>query len=105
MPLTKKQSFYLSLVEYARAQNKSLREAAEDHDVTPANLYAAAKTLRKIGALDGVRDERKSGFVALKPEVLPSEKVELKTQLPNGQPVWLSCSAGQLPSVLQAISN
>lgn len=105
MPLTKTQSFYLSLVDYARSQGKSLREAAEDHDVKPTNLYAAAKTLRKIGAMDNLRDERKSGFVALKPEVLPTEKIELKTQLPNGQPVWLSCSTGQLPAIFQALSQ
>lgn len=105
MPLTKTQSFYLTLVDYARSQGKSLREAAEDHNVKPANLYAAAKTLRKLGALDGERDERKSGFVALKPEILPSEKVELKTQLPNGQPVWLNCAPSQLATVLQAIAQ
>ena len=104
MPLTQKQSYYLSIIENARTQGKSIRAAALDHDLNPVNLYAAVNQLRKIGALDKSTSKAKSGFVALNIEPVRGDKIELKTHLPNGQPLWLSCEAHQLPTLLRALT-
>lgn len=41
MSLTEKQSFYLSLIEQARAAGKSPKQVATENGVAPATLYNA----------------------------------------------------------------
>jgi len=63
MQLTKKQSFYLSLIHSAEHNKLSIREVAEQNNVNAVNLYAAIKTLREKGALPAAKEQR--NFVKL----------------------------------------
>lgn len=103
MALTEKQSFYLSLIQEAREQEKSLQQVARENNIKPGNLYAASQALKRKGYL--ATDARtQSGFarVAVEPDV--DACVELKTQLPNGQLIWMSVPGNQLRNVLKALS-
>jgi predicted DNA-binding protein YlxM (UPF0122 family) len=51
MTLTKKQSFYLSLIQSAEQNKQSIRQVAEQNNIEAQRLYAAVKTLRHKGAL------------------------------------------------------
>jgi predicted DNA-binding protein YlxM (UPF0122 family) len=102
MQLTKKQSFYLSLIHSAEHNKLSIREVAEQNNVNAVNLYAAIKTLREKGALPAVKEQR--NFVKLSaPSLTHDLHIELKTQLPNGQVLWLNITEAQLPVVLRAL--
>lgn len=103
MTLTKKQSFYLSLIQSAEQNKQSIRQIAEQNNVEPQRLYAAVKTLRHKGALSA--PEKRSSFAKLSlPAVMPDSRIELKTLLPNGQALWLNVAESQLPAVLRALS-
>jgi len=104
MTLTKKQSFYLSLIQSAEQNKQSIRQVAEQNNVDAGRLYAAAKTLRQKGALSV--PEKHSNFAKLPlPPVTPDSRIELKTLLPNGQALWLNVVEAQLPAVLRALST
>ncbi len=104
MTLTKKQSFYLSLIQSAEQNQQSIRQVAEQNNVVPQRLYAAVKTLRQKGALSA--PEKRSNFAKLSlPTVMPDSRIELNTLLPNGQALWLNVAESQLPVVLRALST
>lgn len=105
MKLTQKQSFYLSLIKRAQKKKQSIREVAEQNNVSALCLYAAVKTLREKGALPAVaKSSRDFVKISVAPPLMHEPRLELKTQLPNGQPLWLSIVEGQLPMVLRALS-
>jgi len=104
MTLTKKQSFYLSLIQSAEQNKQSIRQVAEQNNVEPQRLYAAVKTLRQKGALS--TPEKRSNFAKLPlPAVMPDSRIELKTLLPNGQALWLNVAESQLPAVLRVLNT
>ena len=103
MTLTKKQSFYLSLIQSAEQNKQSIRQVAEQNNIEAQRLYTAVKTLRHKGALP--TPTKRQDFVKMSlPPVMPDSRIELKTLLPNGQALWLNIAESQLPSVLRAIS-
>lgn len=102
MQLTKKQSFYLSLIQSAERNKQSIREVAQQQNISAQCLYAAVKTLRDKGALPASRE--RPDFVKLSlPPLTHDSRIELKTVLPNGQALWLNVAQAQLPSVLRAL--
>lgn len=105
MKLTDKQSYYLSLIQSAEQNKLSLRQVAEENNVSPMRLYAAVKTLRDKGALPAAKSRSNTDFVKLPlPPLAPEARIELKTQLANGQPLWFNIGEEQLPVVLRALS-
>jgi predicted DNA-binding protein YlxM (UPF0122 family) len=103
MKLTEKQSFYLSLIQIAEQNKLSIREVAEQNNVSALRLYAAVKTLREKGVLPAAKNS--ADFLKLSMPPLPHDlRIELKTQLPNGQALWLNIAQTQLPMVLRALS-
>jgi transposase-like protein len=103
MKLTKKQSFYLSLIQSAEQNKQSIRQVAEQNNVEAQRLYAAVKTLRQKGALPS--PGKRQDFVKLSlPAVMPDSRIELKTLLPNGQALWLNVAESQLHTVLRVLS-
>ena len=98
--LTPKQQHYLTLLNQAASDQISVVQLAKQQGIDPSLLYAARKTLRQKGAL--VQPASKFQSITL-PQ--PSDHtIELKTQLPNGQPIWLSIPPSQLPATLKALS-
>lgn len=67
----------------------------------PANLYAAAQCLRRKGYLTA---NPPSTFARIDVESSAGDAIELKTQLPNGQLIWMSVPGGQLGHVLKVLS-
>lgn len=103
MNLTKKQSFYLSLIQSAEQNKQSIREVAQQNNVSAQSLYAAVNTLREKGALPATKNG--ADFVKLSLPPPPQDmRIELKTQLPNGQALWLNIAETQLSTVLRALS-
>ena len=102
MSLTQKQSFYLSLIQSAEQNKQSIREVAEQNNVSALRLYAAVKTLRLKGVLPSTKEPQ--DFVKLSlPPLTHDSRIELKTLLPNGQALWLNIAQAQLPVVLRAL--
>ena len=101
--LTDKQNQYLSLLQQAKVESISIVQIAKQNNIDPSLLYAARKQLRAKGLL---ASEPASKFHSLSiPSAASSaQHIELKTQLPNGQPIWLSVPAGQLVLTLKALS-
>lgn len=105
MSLTEKQAFYLTLIEKAKCNQQSLRQVAEENGVVPARLYAASKTLKAKGALSCNNQSTGSGFVKvpLDAQDMAPQRIEIRTQLGNGQPLWLSINVAQLTIILQQL--
>lgn len=103
MSLTEKQSFHLSLINEAREQQKTLRQVAQENRIKPGSLYAAAQALKRKGYLRAAT-ETGSSFARLAVEPAVESCIELKTQLPNGQLIWMSVPRGELRDVLKALS-
>lgn len=103
MSLTEKQSFYLSLINEAREQQKTLRQVAHENQIKPDSLYAAAQSLKRKGYLP-TTTETGNSFARLTVEATVESCIELKTQLPNGQLIWMSVPSGELRDVLKALS-
>ena len=99
--LTPKQQKYLSLLQQAESDQLSVLQVAKQNDIDPSLLYAARKTLRQKGVLPQAASD-KFHSVPLSPST--NSNIELKTQLANGQPVWLSVPAHQLSATLKALS-
>ena len=104
MTLTTKQSLYLSLIQQAEQRGVSLRVIAEENNIKPANIYAAAKDLRRKGALEVKASSVSSSDFVRMPVSEQMERIELKTQLANGQMVWLGVPSAQLHCVLKTLS-
>lgn len=112
--LTQKQAYYLKRFQEAQDNGLSLRQLAEQEKVKVSVLYNYRYTLRRKGVLDSLkpthrqRNEAISSFTAVpvSPSGHPNAEtaIELKTQLSNGQPVWMTVPASQLGSVLAALS-
>ncbi len=100
--LTPKQQKYLSLLQQAEAEQLSVLHVAKQNDIDPSLLYAARKTLRQKGLLPQATSSDKFQSVPISTTV--SSNIELKTQLANGQPVWLSVPSHQLSATLKALS-
>ena len=101
--LTLKQQQYLSLLQQADAESISIVHIAKQNNIDPSLLYAARKQLRAKGVISS---EQASKFqpVSMSPLASSAQHVELKTQLPNGQPVWLSVPLSQLAHTLKALA-
>ena len=106
MNLSKKLSYYLSLAKEAKAQQLPVRQVAENHGIRPGTLYGAMNRLRAMGALS---DEPvpASGFAKVDVPTARStqdDTIELKTQLTNGQPVWMAVPVQHIQQVLQSLA-
>ena len=112
--LTEKQTYYLKRFQEAQDDGLSLRQLAAQEQINGSLLYNYRYVLRRKGALDPVKPESRqrnpmtSSFnaVPLSSPVDPKTEatIELKTQLTNGQPIWMNIPAGQLDAVLAALS-
>ena len=104
--LTPKQQKYLSLLQQAEAEQLSVLQMAKQNNLDPSLLYAARKTLRQKGALPKSTASTKFQSVPVSTSGLngSTHNIELKTQLANGQPIWLSVPAHQLAATLKALS-
>lgn len=112
--LTSKQTFFLKHLQDAEAKGQSIKDLAGQLNIRIEALYNYRYILRKKGRLAPVVTKHQStkpasSFVAVspgEPEItVKDDNLELKTQLANGQPVWISVSASQLPIVLAALSS
>jgi transposase-like protein len=95
--LTTKQQHYLELLLLAESEQRSICQVAKDNQLDPSLLYSARTTLRR------------KGYLAVQSSTVPvtgarDERIELKTQLANGQPVWLSVPPDHLSTVLASLS-
>lgn len=113
--LTPKQAYYLKQLQDAEANGQSIKALAEQLSIRIEALYNYRYTLRKKGWLAPVKHSAHrekstdSSFVAVPTATsmspLPDAGIELKTQLANGQPVWMTVPASQLRAVLAALSS
>nr|BDD47166.1 hypothetical protein 28 [Saccharospirillaceae bacterium] len=117
--LTPKQSYFLKRLRDAETAGLTIVQLAEQENVSAALLYNYRHVLRQKGHLapaqpvrSGSSERSHSGFAAV--PVSESARsvtsgstslIELKTQLANGQPVWMSLPADQLPAALAALSS
>jgi len=112
--LTQKQAYYLKRFQEAQDNGQSLRQLADQEQVKVSLLYNYRYVLRRKGVLDSVSPTRRQrnpiapSFTAVPLSSSANPKaeatIELKTQLVNGQPVWMNIPAGQLGAVLAALS-
>lgn len=112
--LTQKQAYYLKRFQEAQDRGLSLRQIAEQEQVKLSLLCNYRYVLRRKGVLGPAGPARRRlkpntpSFTAvpLSSSADPKTKatIELKTQLANGQPVWMNIPAGQLGAVLAALS-
>ena len=100
--LTTKQQRYLELLQQAESEQRSICQVAKENQLDPSLLYSARATLRRKGYL--AAQPSTSKFTTVPVPAASNERIELKTQLGNGQPVWLSVPADQLATVLAALS-
>jgi hypothetical protein len=108
--LTPKQAYYLKQLQDAEANGQSIKALAEQLSIRIEALYNYRYTLRKKGWLAPVgKKSTDSSFVAVptatSASAIPDAGIELKTQLANGQPVWMTVPASQLGAVLAALSS
>lgn len=112
--LTHKQSYFLERLQEAEQSGLTIVQLAEQENVSTALLYNYRHVLRRKGYLEPARrkssssGKARSGFepvaVPSSPQTDPAAFIELKTQLANGQPVWMSVPAHQLSLALAALS-
>ena len=105
MSLTDKQSFYLSLIEQARADGKSLKQVATEHGVNPASLYNVAHILRRKGVAADNSCHSASGFVRMPVAATGDDGIELETWLANGQKVHMRVPLTHLSAVLGVLAS
>jgi len=99
--LTARQKHYLDILKDARESGQSIQAAAQAHGIPAARLYSARQVLKQKGVLEQSR--RRAGFAAVPVGSACDQHVELRTQLANGQPLWLRVPASQLRSALEAL--
>src|SRR5690554_5964419 len=99
--LTTKQAYFLKRLQEADATGQTIAQLAEQENVSSALLYNYRYLLRGKGLLPsrGPITNTTRSESAFTPIATPqthtgtsSDRMELKTQLPNGQPIWLSLS-------------
>ena len=113
--LTNKQSYFLKYLQEAETNGQSIKDLAEQLNIRIDSLYNYRYILRKKGWLAPVANHVRqtgsdaSSFVAVSAREstmsMANDNLELKTQLVNGQPLWISVPASQLPTVLKALSS
>jgi transposase-like protein len=101
--LTAKQQNYFSIIQQATTEGISVREAARLHNIDPSLLYAARKALRAKGVLPD-QAGTSTGFATVPLPGSAEQHIELRTQLPNGQPIWLSIPPTLLSATLKALA-
>jgi transposase-like protein len=101
--LTAKQQNYFSIIQQATTEGISVREAARLHNIDPSLLYAARKALRAKGVLHD-QAGTSTGFATVPLPGSAEQHIELRTQLPNGQPIWLSIPPTLLSATLKALA-
>jgi len=114
LDLTKQQAHFLKLLQGAESAGLTVAKLAEQEGIPKSRLYNYRSILRRKGHLPPARSGsdkkiwRGSSFIqasALKSgDTNLSDTLELKTQLANGQPVWISLTVSQLPAILTALS-
>jgi transposase-like protein len=102
--LTAKQQNYFSIIQQATTEGISVREAARLHSIDPSLLYAARKSLRAKGVLPDQAPRTSTGFATVPLPGSAEQHIELRTQLPNGQPIWLSMPPTLLAATLKALA-
>ena len=114
--LTHKQAYFLKRLQEAEETGLTIVQLADQENVSAALLYNYRHVLRQKGHLAPAQSARsgrtgsnsaRSGFETVTLSSLPggsAELIELKTQLANGQPVWMSLPASQLSAALAALS-
>ncbi|MDO9319511.1 MAG: hypothetical protein Q7V56_15115 [Gammaproteobacteria bacterium] len=103
MQLTEKQSFYLWLIQSAEQNKQSIREVVEQNNVRALRLYAAVKRCARKALCQRPTTKEQRNFSKLSVPPLPHDsRVELKTQLPDGQAPWLNIAEAQLLIVLRS---
>lgn len=106
-PLTPKQAYYLKQLQDAEANGQSMKALAEQLSTRIEALYNYRYTLRKKGWLTPVKYSARrekstdSSFVAVPTATstspIPDAGIELKTQLANGQLVWMNADQSRHP--------
>jgi len=102
--LTTTQQNYLSIIQQATTDGISFREAARLHNIDPSLLYAARKSLCAKGVLPDQAPRTPTGFATMSLPGSDEQHIELRTQLPNGQPIWLSIPPTLLAATLKALA-
>ena len=112
--LTPKQAYFLKRLQEAEQSGQTVARLAQQEQVSAASLYNYRHVLRRKGHLPpaasraAARSSRsESAFEPIALSSVTPESVapiELKTQLANGQPVWISLPASQLSAALAALS-
>lgn len=100
--LTAKQQRHLELLKLVESEGLSVCQVAKENQLDPSTLYNARATLRRKGYL--AKQPSASKFSAVPVPTANNERIEVKTQLGNGQPVWLSVPPDQLTAVLASLS-
>ena len=115
--LTNKQSYFLKRLQEAEQAGLTITQLAAQESVSAALLYNYRHVLRQKGHLAPAQSARSGrtgsnpaspGFETVTLSSLSAsspELIELKTQLANGQPVWMSVPASQLTVALAALSS
>lgn len=101
--LTARQQHYLDILTEGREAGQSIQATAQAHGIPAARLYNARQILKQKGVLGSTR--RRAGFAAVPVGDACDQRVELRTQLANGQPVWLSVPASQLRTTLEVLGT
>ncbi|WP_127556724.1 hypothetical protein [Saccharospirillum alexandrii] len=114
-PLTPKQAYYLKQLQDTEANGQSMKALAKQLSIRIDAIYNYRYTLRKKGWLVPVEHascrvkSADSSIVAVPSTTstssIPDAGIELKTQLANGQPVWMTVPASRLRAVLAALSS
>ena len=100
--LTTKQQHYLELLLLAESEQRSICQVAKDNQLDPSLLYSARTTLRRKGYL--AVQSSTSKFTTVPVAGARDGRIKMKTQLANGQPVWLSVPSDHLSTVLASLS-
>lgn len=115
--LTNKQSYFLKRLQEAEQSGLNIVQLADQENVSAALLYNYRQVLRRKGYLAPAQSGHSTstgsnpaspGFETVTLSSLSAsspERIELKTQLANGQPVWMNVPASQLSVALAALSS
>lgn len=112
--LTPKQAYFLKRLQEAEQSGQTVARLAQQEQVSAASLYNYRHKLRRKGHLPPAASRTaahpsgtESAFepIALSSVTPAVAPIELKTQLANGQPVWMTLPASQLSAALAALST
>jgi len=102
--LTDRQRYYLGIIRAAEAAGDSLASAARAADVPVQSLYTLRYQLRRQERQPEAAERGGFQQLAVVADQQPTSLIELRTELRNGQPLWLNVPAGELATVLQALN-